>query len=105
MRRLASSQTFKLQESIEFCEELLDSHYPVGHESRVKTLDLLARLLQKRFDATGQEEDLARIDALKDEISRLSGSTSNTVVPSSSRIISVARKRNRFISWYRRIVS
>jgi tetratricopeptide (TPR) repeat protein len=94
-----------LQESITIYEELLDSHFPVGHERRVETLGRLADLLQKRFYATGQQEDLAHIVALKDEISRLSGSTSNTVVPSSSRIIGVARKHNRFISWCRRIVS
>jgi hypothetical protein len=65
-----------LQESIAHCKELLDSHYLVGNEDRVEALDHLARLLQKRFDATGQQEDLARIDPLKDEASRLSESTS-----------------------------
>jgi tetratricopeptide (TPR) repeat protein len=94
-----------LQESITLCEELLDSHFPVGHGRRVETLDHLADLLQKRFDATRQKGDLARTDALKDEISRLSGSTSNPAVPSSSTVIDVVRKRDRFISWYRRIVS
>jgi tetratricopeptide (TPR) repeat protein len=95
-----------LQESITLCEELLDSHFPVGHVKRVETLGRLARLLQKRFCATRQEEDLARIDALKDENDQsIVGSTSNTAVPSSSRIIGVARKHNRFISWYRRSVS
>jgi hypothetical protein len=67
-----------LQESITLCEELLDSHYPGGHVKRVRTLHFLARLLQERVGATGQEEDLARIDALKDEMSRLSESTSTT---------------------------
>jgi tetratricopeptide (TPR) repeat protein len=69
-----------LQESITSCEELLDSHYPVGHEYRVEPLNHLARLLQERFDVTGQEEDLVRIDALKEEGSRLSASTSTPSV-------------------------
>jgi tetratricopeptide (TPR) repeat protein len=64
-----------LQESITLCEELLDSHFPVGHESRVKTLGRLADLLRKCFYATRQQEDLARSRALRREASRLSPST------------------------------
>ncbi|KAJ2913001.1 hypothetical protein MD484_g7425, partial [Candolleomyces efflorescens] len=69
-----------LQESITLCEELLHSHYPVGHRYRVETLDHLARLLQKRFGMTGQQSDRARIDALREEASRMSASQASTSV-------------------------
>ena len=67
-----------LQEAIPHCEELLASHYPVGHQYRLETLDHLASLLQMRFDATGQHEDLSRIASLKAEANQSSNSTSTT---------------------------
>ncbi|KAJ2914119.1 hypothetical protein MD484_g6282, partial [Candolleomyces efflorescens] len=68
----ATGDLSHLQRSISFCEKLLDFRVNAGQEDRVETLDLLARLFQKRFDATGQKEDLARLEALEDEANRLS---------------------------------
>ncbi|RXW17247.1 hypothetical protein EST38_g8604 [Candolleomyces aberdarensis] len=62
---------FHLQEAITHCEELLAVYYPVGHRDRSDYLDDLISLLQMRFDATGQEEDLAKITTLKEEADRL----------------------------------
>jgi hypothetical protein len=67
-----------LQESVTLCEEFLDSSINIGHKDRVRALNYLARLLQKRFDMTGQEEDLVRIDALKEEAGRSPASTSTS---------------------------
>jgi hypothetical protein len=53
-------------------EELLELHYTVGHEDRPRTLRGLADLLQMHFDVMGKEEDLSRIEALKEEADRLS---------------------------------
>jgi tetratricopeptide (TPR) repeat protein len=61
-----------LQEAITCREELLELHYPVGHADRPGTLRGLARLLQKHFDVMGKEEDLSRIEALREEADRLS---------------------------------
>ncbi|RXW14223.1 hypothetical protein EST38_g11631 [Candolleomyces aberdarensis] len=61
-----------LQEAIAHCEELLAAHCPVGHRDRAYDLHQLSSLLQMRFDATKQEEDLAKITALKEEADRLS---------------------------------
>jgi tetratricopeptide (TPR) repeat protein len=57
-----------LQEAIFYCEELLASHYPVGHQHRLEILDRLAALLQKRSSATQPtEEDLIYVARLKAE--------------------------------------
>jgi tetratricopeptide (TPR) repeat protein len=61
-----------LQEAITCRDELLDLHYAVGHKCRPETLRGLADLLQMRFDAMGKEEDLSRIEALREEADRLS---------------------------------
>ncbi|KAJ2930667.1 hypothetical protein H1R20_g6430, partial [Candolleomyces eurysporus] len=67
------SQTLSyLQEAIAHCEDLLAFHYSVGHRSRVERLRSLASLLQLRFDATGQEEDLSKISMVEEEANRLS---------------------------------
>ncbi|RXW14833.1 hypothetical protein EST38_g11020 [Candolleomyces aberdarensis] len=65
-----------LQEAILHCEELIMSHYPVGHQDRFETLKLLASLLQERFDATRQAEDFAYIERLRAEARQLSTITS-----------------------------
>ncbi|KAJ2936890.1 hypothetical protein H1R20_g206, partial [Candolleomyces eurysporus] len=61
-----------LQEAIFHCEELLAFHYPAGHQDRVEYSGVLTSLLEMRFDATGQEEDLARIARLEEEEIQLS---------------------------------
>jgi hypothetical protein len=61
-----------LQEAITCREELLELHYPVGHEDRPGTLRGLADLFQMRFDVMGKEEDLSRIEVLREEADRLS---------------------------------
>ncbi|KAJ2934088.1 hypothetical protein H1R20_g3006, partial [Candolleomyces eurysporus] len=61
-----------LQEAILHSEELLASHHPVGHQHRLITLDRLASLLQTRFSATPQAEDLAYIERLEAEARQLS---------------------------------
>ncbi|KAJ2921148.1 hypothetical protein H1R20_g15943, partial [Candolleomyces eurysporus] len=71
-----------LQEAIAHCEELIDFHYPIGHQHRVTMLNRLASLLQKLLDATGRQEDRARIEMLKEEASSLSASTSATIAAS-----------------------
>ncbi|KAJ2933777.1 hypothetical protein H1R20_g3328, partial [Candolleomyces eurysporus] len=74
------SQTLSyLQEAIAHCEELLTFHYPVGHRSRVKRLRSLASLLQLRFDATGQEEDLSKISTVEEEANRLSAPSTEPI--------------------------
>ncbi|KAJ2927371.1 hypothetical protein H1R20_g9725, partial [Candolleomyces eurysporus] len=65
-----------LQEAITHCEELLDSYYPVGHKDRVKTLNDLVSLLEIHFEATGRQEDLPRIELLKEEAGRLEAAES-----------------------------
>jgi tetratricopeptide (TPR) repeat protein len=68
-----------LQEAITCREELLELHYAVGHEDRPGTLRGLANLLQMRFDAMRQEEDLSRIEVLRKEANQLSAlSTEST---------------------------
>ncbi|RXW12622.1 hypothetical protein EST38_g13233 [Candolleomyces aberdarensis] len=52
-----------LHEAIAHCDELL-MFCPVGHQDRADCLDDMISLLQMRFDATGQEEDLDKITAL-----------------------------------------
>jgi tetratricopeptide (TPR) repeat protein len=64
-----------LEEAIIHCRELVGSRYYIGHRERVEWLSLLASLLQMRFDKTGQEEDLQDIASLKEEASRLTGSS------------------------------
>ncbi|KAJ2930657.1 hypothetical protein H1R20_g6445, partial [Candolleomyces eurysporus] len=64
-----------LQEAIAHCEELLAFHYPVGHRDRANTLNSLISLLRTRFDATGQEGDLAKIATLKEEADLLLASS------------------------------
>jgi hypothetical protein len=61
-----------LQEAITCREELLELHYVVGHEDRPETLHGLADLLQMRFDVMAKEEDLSRIEALREEADLLS---------------------------------
>ncbi|KAJ2930991.1 hypothetical protein H1R20_g6131, partial [Candolleomyces eurysporus] len=61
-----------LQEAILYSGELLESHYPVGHENRAEWLGRLTSLLEMRFDATGREEDFADIARLKEEAYRSS---------------------------------
>ncbi|KAJ2935987.1 hypothetical protein H1R20_g1108, partial [Candolleomyces eurysporus] len=61
-----------LQEAIAHCEGLLAFHRPVGHRNRDKCLHLLASLLQLRYAATGQEDDLSKISTLEEEANRLS---------------------------------
>ncbi|RXW20705.1 hypothetical protein EST38_g5166 [Candolleomyces aberdarensis] len=67
-----------LQEAIDHCRELLAYYHGVGHKDRVEWLGLLASLLQMRFEATGQEEDLADIAKLKEEANQLSPPSSPT---------------------------
>jgi tetratricopeptide (TPR) repeat protein len=68
-----------LQEAIICREELLELHYAVGHKDRPETLRGLANLLQMRFDAIRQEEDLSRIEVLRKEANQLSAlSTEST---------------------------
>jgi hypothetical protein len=67
-----------LQEAITCREELLELHYAVGHEDRPGTLLGLADLLQMRFDAMGQEEDLSRIEVLREEEAQLSASSTES---------------------------
>jgi hypothetical protein len=64
-----------LQEAIACREELLELHYAVGQQYRPQTLRGLADLFQMRFDAMGQEEDLSRIEALREEAAQLSASS------------------------------
>ncbi|RXW14713.1 hypothetical protein EST38_g11139 [Candolleomyces aberdarensis] len=64
-----------LQEAITHCGELLAFHYPVGHQDRPNHINDLISLLQTRFDATGQEEDLIKITTLREEADRLSASS------------------------------
>ncbi|RXW20811.1 hypothetical protein EST38_g5031 [Candolleomyces aberdarensis] len=61
-----------LQEAIVHCDELLTSYYLVGHQNRAEWLLKKAALLQMRFDAAGQEEDLAKLATLKEEADQLS---------------------------------
>ncbi|KAJ2936948.1 hypothetical protein H1R20_g137, partial [Candolleomyces eurysporus] len=61
-----------LQGAIAHCEELLAFYHPVGNQDRADCLDKLISLLQMRFDAAGQEEDLAKVARLKEEVNRLS---------------------------------
>ncbi|RXW13931.1 hypothetical protein EST38_g11923 [Candolleomyces aberdarensis] len=71
-----------LQQAITHCNELLDSHYPVGHKYRVETLNHLASLLQKQFNTTRQQGELARIKMLMEEAKRLSAlDTRHLAVP------------------------
>ncbi|KAJ2918191.1 hypothetical protein MD484_g2236, partial [Candolleomyces efflorescens] len=68
-----------LQEAISLCEELLASHYPVGHENRLDTLNRLVSLLQKRSSANqSTKEDNAWIAKLQEEGLRLSTATATT---------------------------
>jgi hypothetical protein len=67
-----------LQEAITCREELLELHYAVGNEDRPGTLLGLADLLQMRFDAMGQEEDLSRIEVLREEEAQLSASSTGS---------------------------
>ncbi|RXW21345.1 hypothetical protein EST38_g4495 [Candolleomyces aberdarensis] len=64
-----------LQEAVAHCEELLEFHYTVGHQYRAKRLLDLGSLLQMRFDATGQADDLSKIATLREEANRLSASS------------------------------
>ena len=64
-----------LQETITRCKELLASYFTVGHRDRAEWLLKLASLLQTRFDATGQDEDLAGSVKLREEANRLSASS------------------------------
>ncbi|RXW12880.1 hypothetical protein EST38_g12975 [Candolleomyces aberdarensis] len=74
------SQTLSyLQEAIAHCEELLAFHYPAGHRNRVERLRSLASLLQLRFDATGQEEDLSKFSSVKEEANRLSAQSTESI--------------------------
>ncbi|RXW14714.1 hypothetical protein EST38_g11138 [Candolleomyces aberdarensis] len=66
-----------LQEAIIHCEELV-SYCSVGHRDRGNDLNKLIFLLQMCFDATGQEEDLAKITTLKEEADRLSASSTQS---------------------------
>ncbi|KAJ2918262.1 hypothetical protein MD484_g2183, partial [Candolleomyces efflorescens] len=61
-----------LQEAIAYREELLELHYAVEHADRPGTLRGLANLLQLRFDAVGQDKDLSKIAALREEADQLS---------------------------------
>ncbi|KAJ2930140.1 hypothetical protein H1R20_g6951, partial [Candolleomyces eurysporus] len=67
-----------LQEAIFRCEELLTSHYPIGHQHRLKALNGLASLIQKRFAATRQAEDVTYIARLKAEAHQLTPFTNKT---------------------------
>jgi hypothetical protein len=67
-----------LQEAINCHEELLELHYPAGHKDRPKTLRGLANLLQMRFDAMGQEEDLSKVAMLRKEADQLSASSTES---------------------------
>jgi tetratricopeptide (TPR) repeat protein len=67
-----------LQEAIICREELLELHYAVGHEGRPGTLRGLANLLQMRFDAMRQEDDLSRIEALRKEANQLSAESTES---------------------------
>jgi hypothetical protein len=67
-----------LQEAITCREELLELHYPVGHKKRPGTLRGLADLLQMRFDAMGQEEDLSNVAMLRKEADQLSASSTES---------------------------
>ncbi|RXW22602.1 hypothetical protein EST38_g3234 [Candolleomyces aberdarensis] len=64
-----------LQEAIAHCEELLQFYYTVGHRRRAEYLLKLGSLLQMRFNATRQEEDLSRLATLKEEVNRLTPSS------------------------------
>ncbi|RXW17780.1 hypothetical protein EST38_g8082 [Candolleomyces aberdarensis] len=68
-----------LQEAIAHCEELLAFHRPVGHRNRAECLRLMDSLLQLRFDATGQEDDLSKISMLEEEANRLSTSSTEPI--------------------------
>jgi hypothetical protein len=59
-------------EAILLREEFLSSFRSLPHYVRFFCLNTLVTLLQMRFDATGQEEDLARIVSLKTEANQLS---------------------------------
>ncbi|KAJ2918968.1 hypothetical protein MD484_g1452, partial [Candolleomyces efflorescens] len=61
-----------LQEAVTCREELVELHRAVGHRHRPEALIGLAELLQMRFDVGGQEEDLSRIEALREEAKQLS---------------------------------
>jgi hypothetical protein len=61
-----------LQEARTRREELLELYYTVGHKNRPGTLRGLADLLQMHFDVMGKEEDLSRIEVLREEADRLS---------------------------------
>jgi hypothetical protein len=67
-----------LQEAMACRQELLELHYLVGHEDRPGTLRGLANLLQMRFNATGQEEDLSNAAMLREEAAQLQLSASST---------------------------
>ncbi|RXW23892.1 hypothetical protein EST38_g1943 [Candolleomyces aberdarensis] len=69
-----------LQEAIAHCEELLEFYYTVGHQGRAERLLVLGSLLQIRFDATGQAEDLSKIATLREEANRLSASSTESAM-------------------------
>ncbi|KAJ2920511.1 hypothetical protein H1R20_g16583, partial [Candolleomyces eurysporus] len=67
-----------LQEAIAHCEELLEFPYAVGHQDRAEWLFDLGSLLQMRFDATGQADDLSKIARLREEANRLTASSTES---------------------------
>jgi tetratricopeptide (TPR) repeat protein len=55
-----------LEEAIALTRELLSKHYILGHWRRGEWVDRLLSLLQKRVDATGDQDDLDEIVKLKE---------------------------------------
>jgi hypothetical protein len=55
-----------LNEAINCCKSLLESHYTFGNQGRVQWLCCLAALLRMRFGATGREDDFAKIAAVEE---------------------------------------